>query len=127
MERQIKKLDELMDGALTERFNQVLDEVMRNAVDPNTDPKAKRQVKIVIDVIPNERRDTASFKTHVEAKLAARAAISQVVFLHVSDDGSITATEVTNQVPGQISMDGTEQELPNVLKFNAPAKKAQEQ
>ena len=94
MERQIKKLDELMDGALTERFNQVLDEVMRNAVDPNTDPKAKRQVKIVIDVI--------------------------------SDDGTITATEVTNQVPGQLAMDGTEQDLPNVLQFNAQ-KKAQEQ
>lgn len=126
MERQIKKLDELMDGALTERFNQVLDEVMRNAVDPNTDPKAKRQVKIVIDVIPNERRDTASFKTHVESKVAARMPISQVVFLRVSDDGSITATEVTNQVPGQLAMDGTEQDLPNVLQFNAQ-KKAQEQ
>ena len=126
MERQIKKLDELMDGALTERFNQVLDEVMRNAVDPNTDPKAKRQVKIVIDVIPNERRDTASFKTHVESKVAPRAPISQVVFLHVSDDGTITATEVTNQVPGQLAMDGTEQDLPNVLQFNAQ-KKTQEQ
>ena len=126
MERQIKKLDELMDGALTERFNQVLDEVMRNAVDPNTDPKAKRQVKIVIDVIPNERRDTASFKTHVEGKVAPRVPISQVVFLHVSDDGTITATEVTNQVPGQLAMDGTEQDLPNVLQFNAQ-KKAQEQ
>ena len=126
MERQIKKLDELMDGALTERFNQVLDEVMRNAVDPNTDPKAKRQVKIVIDVIPNERRDTASFKTHVESKVAPRAPISQVVFLHVCDDGTITATEVTSQVPGQLAMDGTEQDLPNVLQFNAQ-KKAQEQ
>ena len=126
MERQIRKLDELMDGALTERFNQVLDEVMRNAVDPNTDPKAKRQVKIVIDVILNERRDTASFKTHVESKVAPRAPISQVVFLHVSDDGTITATEVTNQVPGQLAMDGTEQDLPNVLQFNAQ-KKAQEQ
>lgn len=122
MERQIKKLDELMDGALTERFNQVLDEVMRNAVDPNTDPKAKRQVKIVIDVIPNERRDTASFKTHVESKVAPRAPISQVVFLHVADDGSITATEVTNQLPGQTRMDGTEQPIPKVIEFNRTAK-----
>ena len=119
MERQIKKLDELMDGALTERFNQVMDEVMKNAIDPNTDPKVKRQIKIVIDVIPNERRDTASFKTHVEAKVAPRIPISQVVFLRVSDDGSITATEVTNQVPGQISMDGNEQPIPNVLVFNS--------
>lgn len=127
MERQIKKLDELMDGALTERFNQVMDEVMKNAVDPNTDPKAKRQIKIIIDVIPNERRDTASFKTHVESKVAPRVPISQVVFLRVGDDGSITATEVTSQVPGQISMEGTEQAFPNVLEFNKGPKMAQEQ
>ena len=127
MERQIKKLDELMDGALTERFNQAMDEVMRNVADPNTDPKAKRQIKIVIDVVPNERRDTASFKTHVESKIAPKMAISNVVFIHVNDDGSISATEVTNQVPGQIGMDGSEQELPNVLQFNSPSKKANEQ
>ena len=125
MERQIKKLDELMDGALTERFNQAMDEVMKNVADPNTDPRAKRQIKIVIDVVPNERRDTASFKTHVESKIAPKAAISNVVFIHVNDDGSISATEGTNQVPGQLAMDGSEQELPNVLQFNSQ-KKAQE-
>ena len=126
MERQIKKLDELMDGALTERFNQAMDEVMRNVADPNTDPRAKRQIKIVIDVVPNERRDTAAFKTHVESKIAPKAAISNVVFLHTNDDGSITATEVTNQVPGQLAMDGSEQELPNVMQFNQLSKKVQE-
>lgn len=126
MERQIKKLDELMDGALTERFNQELDAVMRNVADPNTDPKAKRQIKIIIDVMPNERRDAASFKTHIESKIAPKAAISNVVLLHVNDDGSITATEVTNQVPGQMAMDGTEQPFPTVFEFNK-GKMAQEQ
>ena len=41
MERQMKKLDELMDGAVTERFNVEMDRVMRNIYDPNTDPEAK--------------------------------------------------------------------------------------
>lgn len=118
MERQIKNLDELMDGGLTERFNQELDYVMRNVVDPNTDAKAKRQIKIIIDVIPNERRDAASFKTRVESKIAPKAPIVNTVLVRANDDGSITATEITNQVPGQISMDGTEQALPNVLQFN---------
>ena len=32
-DRQIKKLDEFMDGALTERFNHAMNEVMRNVSD----------------------------------------------------------------------------------------------
>lgn len=47
--RQIKKLDELMDGALTERFNYEMERVLNNVFDPNTNPKAKRQIQIVIE------------------------------------------------------------------------------
>ena len=36
--RQIKKLDELMDGALTERFNYEMERVLANVFDPNTSP-----------------------------------------------------------------------------------------
>lgn len=57
--RQIKKLDELMDGALTERFNLEMERVLNNVFDQNTNPKAKRQIQIVIDIVPNERRDAA--------------------------------------------------------------------
>lgn len=56
--RQIKKLDELMEGALTERFNYEMERVLANVFDPNTSPKAKRQIQIVIDIAPNERRKT---------------------------------------------------------------------
>lgn len=38
--RQIKKLDELMDGALTERFNLEMERVLNNVFDQNTNPKA---------------------------------------------------------------------------------------
>lgn len=38
--RQIKKLDELMDGALTERFNYEMERVLNNVFDQNTNPKA---------------------------------------------------------------------------------------
>ena len=117
MERQIKKLDELMDGAMTERFNRELDRVLNNVFDPNTSPKAKRQIQIIIEVIPNERRDAAEFKTYVKSKLAPMMAISQTVFLRQDDLGNVTATEITKELPGQISMEGTEQELPKVIEF----------
>ena len=116
--KQIKSLDQLMDGAMTERFNYELNRVLNNVFDPNTDAKAKRQIQIVIDIVPNERRDEAKFKLDVKSKLAQPMAITQTVFIAQDDRGNVTATEYTNQVTGQINMDG-EETLPNVVEFRS--------
>lgn len=115
--RQIKKLDELMDGALTERFNYEMERVLNNVFDLNTDPKKKRQISIVIDIAPNERRDAAEFRVDVKSKLAAPMAIAQTVMIYQDDDGNVTATEISNQVPGQIDMDG-QVIIPKVVHFD---------
>lgn len=117
MARQIKQLDELMDGALTERFNAAMEQVLANVFDPNTSPKAKRQIQIIFDIVPNERRDAAEFKTDVKTKTAPPVAIAQTVFLHMDDNGNVTATEMTKEVPGQVGMDGSVQALPRVVEF----------
>lgn len=117
MARQIKQLDELMDGALTERFNREMDRVLENVFDPNTDQKAKRQIQIVIEIAPNETRDAARFKVDVKTKIAPPVAISQICFLYQDDEGNVTAAEVTREVPGQIDMSGNEQPLPRVVEF----------
>lgn len=114
--RQIKKLDELMDGALTERFNTEMERVLQNVFDVNTNPKQKRQIQIVIDIQPNERRDAAEFKVDVKTKLAPPMAVAQTVMIYQDDYGNVTATEITNQVPGQIDMDGREN-IPKVVSF----------
>lgn len=116
IQRQIRNLDELMDGALTERFNYEMDRVLQNVFDPNTSAKQKRQIQIVIDITANERRDAAEFKIDVKSKLAPPVPVSQTVFLAMDDQGNVTATEITNQVPGQVSMEG-ETVLPKVLEF----------
>lgn len=116
-QRQIKKLDELMDGALTERFNYEMNRVLQNVFDVNTDPKIKRQIQIVIDIKPNERRDAAEFRVDVKSKIAQPAAVTQTVMIYQDDEGNVTATEITNQVPGQIDMDG-EISIPKVVQFD---------
>jgi len=114
--RQIGKLDELMDGALTERFNYEMERVLQNVFDVNTNPKAKRQIQIVIDITPNERRDAAEFKVDVKSKVAPPIAVAQTVMLYQDDDGNVTATELTGQVPGQMDMDGNVN-IPKVVQF----------
>ena len=52
-QRQIRNLDELMDGGLTERFNAELRRVLENVFDPNTDHKKKRTITIGISIVPS--------------------------------------------------------------------------
>lgn len=106
-----------MDGALTERFNYEMERVLNNVFDLNTDPKKKRQIQIVIDIAPNERRDAAEFRVDVKSKLAPPIAIAQTVMIYQDDDGNVTATEISNQVPGQIDMDG-QVTIPKVVQFD---------
>ena len=116
-QRQIRNLDELMDGSLTERFNYELKRVLENVFDPNTDPKKKRAIAFNISIAPNEKRDAAEFKVEVKRTLARPVPNAQTVFLAWDEEtGAVTATEITNQTPGQTRMDGTTI-LPKVIDF----------
>lgn len=106
--REIKKLDDLMDGALTERFNDALAQVLGNVFDPNTDPEKVREIALVVKLTPNARRDAAEFKTDVKVKLAPPVPLVQTVLMEHRDDGTVIAMERTDQVPGQMDIAGDE-------------------
>lgn len=116
-ERPIKSLSDLMDGGLEERFNQELTKVWQNVYDPNTNPTAARKVVMEVKIVPNERRDSVQFHVNVSSKLASHVALTQTVMLSLGADGTITATERTEQVPGQLDMEGNEAPLPSTISF----------
>lgn len=116
-ERPIKSLSDLMDGGLEERFNQELTKVWQNVYDPNTNPTAARKVVMEVKIVPNERRDSVQFHVNVSSKLALHVALTQTVMLSLGADGTITATERTEQVPGQLDMEGNEAPLPSTISF----------
>lgn len=116
-ERPIKSLSDLMDGGLEERFNQELTKVWQNVYDPNTNPTAARKVVMEVKIVPNERRDSVQFHVNVFSKLAPHVALTQTVMLSLGADGTITATERTEQVPGQLDMEGNEAPLPSTISF----------
>ncbi len=118
-ERPIGSLDELMDGAVAERFNLKLAEVFDNIYDLNTNPKKTRKVVLTLSIVPNERRDACDFKVNVENKLAPYEDMTKTVMLQRSIDGSIIATERTEQIPGQIDIDGEVSPFPHIMEFGA--------
>lgn len=117
--RNIKKLDDLMDGALTARFNRGFDEVLRNVFDPNTDPEKTRKIILTVQIRPNKDRTSASFLTDIKTVIAPPVTLSQMVLIARDDEGNVIAQEVTSQVPGQVSMDG-DISMPNVVRFKKP-------
>ena len=116
-ERPIKALSDLMDGSVEERFNAELDKVWQNVYDPNTDPKKARTLTLKVKIVPNERRDSCDFRVNVTSSLAPYADLTQTVMLAVGADGTIKATERTDQVPGQIDMEGSETPMPQTIVF----------
>jgi len=119
MQRPIDSLDRLMDGGVRERFNDALRKVWANVYDPNTSATVAREVVMKVKIKPSDSRDYAAFSVDITHKLAPQATLKQVVMLQVNGDGTITATERTGQVPGQIDMDGGESPLPKEVVFKA--------
>lgn len=66
-----QNLDELMDGAVNEQFNQNLAQLWDNVFDPNTDPKRPRVLTMTIKIVPNERRDSAEMRVSFAKKAGA--------------------------------------------------------
>lgn len=106
--RPIDSLDELMDGGVRERFNDALARIWDNVFDPNTDAGATREITMKVKIKPSERRDACSFHVDVIPKFAPPVSLSQTVMLSQNDNGTVVATEITSQVPGQIDMEGNE-------------------
>ena len=58
----------LDSGNLQEGFNQALEKVIKNCMDPNAGVKSRKLV-VTIEVIPNERRDEVGIVAQVDTKL----------------------------------------------------------
>lgn len=116
-ERPIKSLSDLMDGGVEERFNDALGKVWENVYDPNTEAKRAREVVLKVKIIPNERRDSCDFRVDVVPKLAPPVSLSQTVMLNIGSNGEIVATERTDQIPGQVDIDGNEAPIPRTVQF----------
>lgn len=60
----------IANGAAVELFEEELEHVLENMLDPNTDPKAKRVVTLKFTFVPNRDRDSADVKVEAASKLA---------------------------------------------------------
>ena len=100
-------------GAFEERVDYEMDKVIQNILDPNTKATAKRKITLTIELTPDDERRTIGVSVTAKSTLAA----TNPVYVTSDGNGELVVAEMVPQVPGQMNMDGTQQEAPKLLKL----------
>ena len=86
-------LENLGNGGAMELFQRELKKVLENIRDPNTDAEAVRAVTLKVLIKPQESREQAALKVHVESKLIAPRGFINTIYLG-EKDGEVVAVHV---------------------------------
>jgi len=88
-------LESIGHGALSEKFDDALIDVIKNTCDPNTDATTKRKLTITMVFTPNKNdRGLCKLDTKVETKLGATRPLESQVTMGVDyDTGEVAAVE----------------------------------
>lgn len=82
-------LSELKDGAVEEQFQLALRKAIENALDPNTETKAKRVITIKVDAIPTPDRSMLMIDVTTTTKLAQAMPVRTSLLLKTEDGRQI--------------------------------------
>ena len=108
---------QMAKGAIQERVDYEVSRVIDNILDMNTDPKAKRKVVLTIELKPDEGRQVITMNASAKSTLAPTTPIASSLVITSDSKGETMVAEIVPQVPGQMNMDGAEQEAPRILKI----------
>ncbi|GAA0856817.1 hypothetical protein GCM10008916_07960 [Clostridium nitritogenes] len=97
-------LEKFAGGALAEKMNGALKEVLENIADPNTDYKLKRKLTLELTFESGEDRELAEVTILAKTKLAPNKPIATKLVIGTDGKGGVLASEYKKQVPGQSVM-----------------------
>jgi len=86
---EILSLDTIADGAALYRFQEELQKVIDDILDPNTKPNATRKVILTLAIVPDEERNVAGFYVDCISKLAPVKPITGSIAIGKSSSGGV--------------------------------------
>lgn len=107
------KLNTLAGGAVEERFNMALEEVLNNILDPNTDPGKARRIQLNVTLKPHEDRSFSVVEFGVKTTLQPPKPVKTGLIIDTDGKGRAVAAEYSRQIPGQGFIDETTGEIVN--------------
>jgi len=102
LEQKDVSLDNLANGAVVERFNDALKEVLGNIIDPNT-THAKRAITLKVEIKPDENRNFGAIDITCKTSLAPTMPLKTKVYIGQDKTGPV-ATEYN---PQQLALPNT--------------------
>lgn len=92
--------------------------VIDNILDPNTKSTQKRKLTLTLELAPDDERQSITVNFTVKSSLAPMVpARTSLWVAGEQGTGEVQVVEMVPQVPGQMSLDGTESEAPAALKL----------
>ena len=105
------ELQDLVGGALQEKFGKSFEKVVQNLQDQNTSFKVKRKITIELSFDQNEARDDVSVSVDVKEKLAPQAGMKTSFYIGKDlRTGEIYAEEYGKQIKGQMRLEDLQTE-----------------
>lgn len=94
-------LGKFAGGALAEKFNIALKEVLENIADPNTPFKSKRKLIIELTFLPDEDRELTMVDISTKTRLVQPNSVGTRLLIDKDGNGGIIASEYNSQLKGQ--------------------------
>ena len=113
-----KSILEMARGGFLERVDYEMPSILANILDPNTKATAKRTLTIKLEFVPDDERTSIVTNFSMKTNLASANPLRTTLYIAGQEsDGSVQVVEMVPQVPGQVNIEGAEQEAPPVLKL----------
>ncbi len=99
------ELQNIVGGALQEKFEKSFEKVIENLQDTNTPYKNKRAINIKLEFTQNEERNDVSVSVDVTEKLAPQSGMRTSFYIGKDlQTGEVIAEEYGRQIKGQMSL-----------------------
>lgn len=119
MDEQRASILQMIGGAVQERVDLEVSRVVDNILDINTEPTVKRKITLTIELKPDKERNFIAMSAQVKSALAPVMPVGTTLAITADGNGEMVIAEMIPQCPGQVHIDGTEQEAPKLLKLAA--------
>ncbi|MCU5095014.1 replication terminator protein [Bacillus wiedmannii] len=98
-------LNSLAEGAVAEKLDAEFQNVLKNMVDPNTDPTKARSITLTITFKGNKKRELWDCSVKAVSKLAPSKDVDSTFIIGRDSDGTVIGQELSSGVPGQMYID----------------------
>lgn len=106
---------QMAGGAFLERVDYEMEKVVDNILDPNTKPTKTRKITVTLELTPDDDRSKIDVSVTAKSTLAPTNPVGTTLAFMGGDEAVLA--EMVPHIPGQLFLDGGEQEEPKILKL----------